>query len=381
MPDIVYCGNTDFFRIRQRPQHLALGLAKYNRVLYVSPPFSVIDPFLCLVGIRERKAEYSLHSKFTQEAENLFVFTPPLMFPKYADLATGINFKIIAGWVERYLRRIGFVDYVLWLSNPLQIGMAKRFPQCKLVYDIMDKYELFFPRFIRPFVRSFETEILERAETIFISSTALAPEEFADKKIVLVQNAVETSHFDPQSQKFGVPVDISEVPRPRIGFVGYIGRWVDIEILEYAAKKRADWNFVLIGPIHAPLGQLKGLPNVIILGTKPYSVLPGYVKSFDVCLLPFKEDELLEYIDPIKVYEYLAMGKPVVAFRYPRMECFDGLISLYSTKDEMVAAIENELAHGIDEEKAASRRMFALENSWEKRCEEIQNHLLALKVH
>lgn len=338
------------------------------------------EPLIWALFRREKKGRYSVRSRIIKEREGLHVFTPPLLFPKYIDLFTAINWRIVARIISRYVDELEMEEPILWLSNPLQAGLAEYLDGNRLVYDIMDAYRFFYPSVARKSVSRFERNILQKANAIFVSSEALAPELPENKgRITLVPNAAETKHFNPALVGSEIESDIMVIPRPRIGFMGYIGRWLDIDAIEYAACNHPEWQFVMVGPVHISLDRLERLRNVHILGLRPYEILPRIIQGFDVCLVPFREDRLLKYIDAIKVYEYLAMGKPVVAYNYEGTAGLVGLCALFSSREEMVQAIERELAAGDDTEKCLARREFAVANSWDKRCEKIEEALLALE--
>jgi len=376
MRDMIYCANIDYFRIWQRPQHLALGLARRRKVLYISPPFSITDPITSRFWLSEWKGNYSFLARMKEEAENLYVYSPPLLLPKHINVHTALNSRIVSRMIHKHVVSLGLKNPILWLSNPLHVGMLARYGGDAVVYDVMDAYSYFHPAFTWSRFRAFEDRVITRANAVFLTTTSLAPRGSEESsKLTLLPNAVETRTFDPSRVAGEIDAEVSIISGPRIGFVGYMGRWFDVDAVALAASSHPDWSFILVGPVHTSIERLKGLSNVHLLGTLPYRRLPYILQGLDVCLLPFKEDKLVTHFDPVKIYEYLSMEKPVVAYKSDEMKKFGDLCSLYVTTGEMVAAIEKALTQGESAESRKKKREFADENSWENRLETVEDVL------
>ncbi len=167
-----------------------------------------------------------------------------------------------------------------------------------------------------------------------------------------------------------------KIKKPLVGYVGVIYDWFDMNILEYCAEKKDDFNFVIIGPssskaIEEEMKEFtKKYKNIFWLGEKSYQDVPEYIQQFDVCIVPFKINELIKNVDPIKVYEYLAMGKPVVSTYWKELEKFSYFIALGLNYEDFLKKIEDEYNKN-SEGKIKERRKFAEENSWQKRAEKM----------
>src|SRR5206468_9422728 len=129
-----------------------------------------------------------------------------------------------------------------------------------------------------------------------------------------VRHGVDVDHFsralDPSTE---VPAEMRGLPGPVIGFFGLLADWVDVPLVAALAASRPEWSFVLVGKAASDVGALQRLPNVRLLGRKPYAELPRYCKGFDAAVLPFKVNTLTLRANPLKIREYLAAGLPVVA--------------------------------------------------------------------
>ncbi|MDA8211797.1 MAG: glycosyltransferase, partial [Clostridia bacterium] len=170
----------------------------------------------------------------------------------------------------------------------------------------------------------------------------------------------------------------ASIKGPVIGFVGVIQDWVDLDLMYAAAAAHPEWSLVLVGPVGVGIdvSRLKGLPNVHFLGRKDVGRLPGYLKAFDVCLNPFRMNELTRNVSPLKFYEYLASGKPIVTVDMPGIRDFAGVVEVARKPEEFVPCIERALREETPEKKA-ERLKRARENSWESRVRVMEEKITA----
>ncbi len=172
---------------------------------------------------------------------------------------------------------------------------------------------------------------------------------------------------------YDTPEDLQAIPRPLIGFVGAINTIrIDEAVIRYIAAERPDWNIVLIGPEddHFKNSDLHRIPNVRFLGKKPIDQLPRYIASFDVCINPQLINPVTIGNYPLKVDEYLAMGKPVVATRTDAMQIFGDDVYLATTAEEFPDLIS--LALGEDsEERRRNRIRLARQHTWTESAKQI----------
>ena len=168
---------------------------------------------------------------------------------------------------------------------------------------------------------------------------------------------------------------VAGLPRPVIGYFGAIAEWFDVELIAQAARERPQWSFVLVGrTAGASLGPLRGLKNVHLTGERPYGQLPGFLAGFDVACIPFKVDMLTRATNPVKFFEYLSAGKPVVATALCELAPHAKYFHSIQPGEGLVAAAEQALADN-DAEMAAARRLFARQNTWEARRERLAEAL------
>jgi glycosyltransferase involved in cell wall biosynthesis len=161
------------------------------------------------------------------------------------------------------------------------------------------------------------------------------------------------------------------IPLPRIGYYGSIEDWLDYELLEELHKKTG-FSIVLIGPVKSKQAKrLARNKQVFLLGPKSYRELPAYLAHFSVCILPFKDTELTRTVDPVKVYEYLAAGKDVIATPLPALSKHEGLLTK-AVPAEFCAAVCSILKRVTPFEVRIERSAAMSIHSWEKRAEQIK---------
>ena len=341
----------------QRPQQLSLELANSAaRVFYFSNRFL---PALCLYEPELREVAPNIfHTKLPASLH------PPDI---YADIPSELQIAAIAEGVQRIRDRfeigaaLAIVDYPFWAP------IVRRLPNTVIVYDCMDAYASFANA--GPPARELEPEIARTADLVVCSSRHLADSmrSYGVDDPILIRNGVDVAHFERRPASLAI-----QPTRPTVGYWGATAEWTDIELLTQAAAQLPEVDFVLIGEvIRIDVSALAALPNVRMIGEVPYRDLPAYLHAFDVCLLPYRICEYALASDPMKVWEYLSAGKPVVAVRFPEIERLADLITLTSTPAEFIHGIRRGLRER-DPDLRARRIAYARENTWQKRAGELR---------
>jgi hypothetical protein len=157
--------------------------------------------------------------------------------------------------------------------------------------------------------------------------------------------------------------------------VGSLQYWIDFDLLRHVAASRPRWSFVLIGPRGrlADVHKVEGLPNVHLLGRRPYGDLPGYLRGFDACLNPYVLDEVARHASPLKLYEYLAAGRPVVSVDMPEARRFEAVVAIGRTPDEILRRLDEAVAPVTqDPARVAARVASVAVQSWDQRFRELE---------
>lgn len=239
----------------------------------------------------------------------------------------------------------------------------------------MDYYEGFIKNSIRlSEYLILEKELIQRADKIITSSDALLNllKEKGAQDIIVVNNAAEFEHF----KNFDKTIE-TEKKRRIVGYFGGLGYWFDIKTINALAELFPDLDFHIIGPqTHKEIfNDIILSKNILLLGSKPYMEIPNYLNQFDVCIYLFNEDPLVEFVNPVKIYEYLAQGKPVISIDNSETRAFGPLIYRGSNLEDHARNLIIALNENSNKSLIESRIKFASENTWSYRCYDINNHI------
>jgi glycosyltransferase involved in cell wall biosynthesis len=192
---------------------------------------------------------------------------------------------------------------------------------------------------------------------------------------VLVPNGTDYGFFHQAAQPMPVE-EIKNLRHPIIGYYGAIADWFDSQLVHDLAISHPEWTFLLIGStLLSDLKPLKGAENILLLGEKPYTEIPGYLSHFDVAIIPFKQTPLTHATNPVKMYEYLSAGKPIVATRLDEISHYAEHVRLAGTWEEWERSILDSLAEEKTEALLEKRFEFAKANTWQKRGEVVEREI------
>ena len=323
----VICWATiDWGFLLHRPQQLMLFLARQGHPVYYRNPGQIPG------------------SAPEEVAPNLWVY------PDYDRLPPGV--------AEEAIYFVYFPAWATWIEPNI-----KRF----IVYDCLDD---------DPAFAGHEKLMLERADLVFCCSQKLMEKHHGKhSRLVLLPNGVDLEHYRPQ--RLPDPLEMRDIRSQGeivVGFTGafYTG-WVDAKLLYYLAVERPEWQFVIVGHNYQwdfSAGPYKAPPNMSYLGIRPYAVLPAYVQCFDVGLIPFLDNPVSRAADPIKMYEYLGAGLPVVSRNLPFLQGLaPPMVYPYDDKEGCLAAITQALQdeQANRDEVHRMRRDSARSFSWDVR--------------
>jgi glycosyltransferase involved in cell wall biosynthesis len=372
IPRILFLSLTDWLDIQQRPQHLAQRLSQNYNIFYTRPR-SLGEGWSFL-----KYADVSQLKPFINVNKNLFVYAPwTLPFERFSWIRR-FNARLYRQGMMFHIKRQDYKPDLIWLTHPDQLEIMGQWGKIPLVYDCMDDFPNFYEEPYRSRLAEREKVLLRRADAVMVSSPKLYDKSRTlNRNVNLIPNGVDTAHFSLAAyQGHEEPQELASLPRPIIGYYGSIAAWFDLEAVTYAAASHPEWSFVLIGPIRGV--PKPSLPNVYMLGPRPYLTLPQYLQCFDVALLPFKKHALIDSVDPVKIYEYMAGGKPIVASRLPTISQFKDLIYFYEDELEFVQAIQFCLETIRTDSRKALSLQTAQRNDWQVRVTAVEAVLESL---
>lgn len=305
-----------------------------------------------------------------------------LPFRYYNKVINLINQWLLLLQLKRLIRKFNFSKIILWTFEPASHFLVGKLNEKFSIFHCIDSMKDEKSILMRKTcIEDIEEKLCKKCNIIFMSTSGSLSEKIKlNKNTYLLSSAVSESFFDVDYESLISThlKKVNEIPRPRIGFIGTLNDRIDYELIDFIAKSRPDWHIVLIGAITRKklVNFLKGRKNIHLLGYIEYNSLPFYIKSFDVGIIPYRINDFTREISPIKVFEYLAFGKPVVATQIPALETLStkGLIKVTTNKEDFLKLILQYLAY--DSPDAYNSRIdFARVNTWEKRVEFISGVL------
>lgn len=288
-----------------------------------------------------------------------------------ARWVNSVNQSVISPQLRRLLRRLGFERPIVVAGAAHALPLIDALQPTLLVYHCSDDYtrQDDFPESFA----SLERDFIQRCDFVIATSEELhRAKAHMHANIHTVPNGAEVEHFaSTQDPATTCAEDLATLPRPMAGYIGTIFRWIDQDMIVSAARRLPAWSFVLVGPVMTDVRRLRALPNVHLVGPRPYQVLPRYLKGLDVAMVPFVSHDVTLRASPIKFYEYLASGVPIVATRLPDLEPFAHLASLVTSPGEFAAAVEHAPQHNTPLARQV-RMSEARAHSWESRFDRIE---------
>lgn len=364
MQKIVYISLIDWFFTKQRPQHFAEALSKEYEVHYIS----VISWISKIKNTHVGESALPIYKKI----DNLHIYRLRLLPGARFKCVKSINNYVIQIFLKFYLK-LGSEEW-LFLTHPSQMSCIRSLKN-RVIYDCMDYYEGFLQdnKRISEYL-ILEKELIQRADRIFTSSGSLL--DLLRKKgaedIILVNNAAEFEHFKNYDKTIK-----TEKKRKIVGYFGGLGHWFDIITVNALAGAFQDVDFHIIGPqTHkAIFNDILLSKNLFLMGSKPYVEIPNYLNEFDACIYLFNENPLVEFVNPVKIYEYLAQGKPVISIDNRETQAFGSLIYRGSNLEDHIRNLETALNENMESCLIDSRIEFASSNTWNYRYYDICNHI------
>ncbi|OGS99137.1 MAG: hypothetical protein A3F73_03700 [Gallionellales bacterium RIFCSPLOWO2_12_FULL_59_22] len=355
-PDIIFWSVIDWHLRIQRPQHLARGLAARGyRVFYISTTFAK----------NTRRAGFELEQLDSEGrlfSTRFYMKGSPRIYfaPSRSDDAARLKANTAA-----LLEWTGSRDIISVIQHPYWYSTAMVLPDSHFIYDCLDHHAGFGTS--GEDIAALEIAMLKNADAVVSTSQWLHDLAVAhNQNASLIRNAAEYDYFCvPPASVFR-----DSGGRRVLGYYGVIAEWMDVDLLAAVAGSFPDCLLLLVGAVECGARQrLAGFTNVLFTGEVKYAELTHYLYGMDVCLLPFRVTPLTLATNPVKIYEYLSAGKPVVAIDLPEMAQFEGLVATANGYDEFLANVGEALAIPAGA-GADARRRFAMQHTWHHRVDD-----------
>lgn len=361
--EILMLSAADWHTRIQRSQHLARQFARRgHRVYYLNPhlgrEFAQPYPFSprCVVSAPDTNI-VELHVHLCREP----VYHERALLPREERTVVDAILQLID--ITRSRPAAVLVSFPIWAGVAISIARAVG---CRLIYDCHDLWAGFGNT--SEDILAQEPLLFARSDTVLFSAEWLKQHFEATSpglrlKSLLVRNAVEPDDF---------PFVMKRENRKTvtIAYVGSLNFWFDYDAVAHAARRHPEWLFKLVGRVETPEARrLRSLKNVVFHGEIPYPLLARYLRDVDVCTIPFRTSPLTLATNPIKLYEYLACGHPIVSTRLPEVRRLGRLVGIADDPHSFVHALEEAVRTG--DEGRRERRRIAEAETWQARCDSI----------
>jgi glycosyltransferase involved in cell wall biosynthesis len=352
--------------------HVLRELAKTRRVLWLNS-LATRTPKLSsardMGKIRRKLGEFA---RGPVRVENdLWVFTPLVLpFPHLAA-ARAANRLALRATIAGLRLRLGLSAFQLWTFLPNVADYVGVLGEQLSVYYCVDEWSM-FSYLDRERTVALERRLLSQVDAVFAINHALAAAKREVNPATFVSpHGVDVELFGRALRaETQVPADLAALPGPVIGFYGTVQDWVDLELIEQVARARPRWSIALIGQILVDVEPLRRLGNVHLLGRRTHAELPAYCKGFAVGIIPYRRQARMEFVNPIKLREYLAAGLPVVSTSVPEVVRYGERCAIADTAEDFIAAIEAALRNDNQEQRRA-RAAAMINESWAARVAEV----------
>jgi len=368
----------------QRQHHVASELAKKGHsVVYFDDPVYVSSSIFLKRIIAGNKL-----FEVKKITDNISVVV--LYLPEFRGRLSGYKNSFLRSNFKACMKKLSFVPDVSIFYSLDFVALIKTLEtmRSKIAYDCVDDALSFvsseIKRHLRPesaYSQYLNAEVLLiKSSSVCFATANLLYEKILkhNPKCVYLPNAMDFDHFNSAAKGIVTLDELSTLRHPVIGFIGALYNWIDVDLICRIAEVHPEYSVLLVGPVAAESNQLEKYSNIVTVGAKPYGILPSYLSNIDVCIIPFKLNDITLASNPIKMYEYLAAGKPVVSTALPEVvKVASDLV--YVGKDEVdfikkieMATLELEHNNGSS---VTARMNFARKNSWESRVEVMEKFL------
>ncbi|MBI9035521.1 MAG: glycosyltransferase [Bacteroidales bacterium] len=370
-------------------KYTAIEMSKKNRVLFINPP---LQRSAWLRGRGTAEVDNRLQvikgeiPDLFQYNENMWVFTPPVVAesinwiksPAIFDFFNKMNEKRLAKEIKRAADQLDFNDYILFNDNSMIIGyyLKELLKPSFSIYLLRDAVTLV--SYHARHGKRLEPKLIEKMDLMVANSDYFADfgRQFNPHSYMVGQGC-DLSRYNDADGNLQIPEDLKGIKKPIVGYVGYLTTIrLDIEVLVHIAKSLPEISLVLVGPEDEDFinSELHEISNVCFLGRKDPSELAAYIKGFDVAINPQLVNPITDINYPLKIDEYLAMGKATVATKTTFMAYFKDYVHLPSNKEEYITSIRKALTEN-SEEIVNKRIAYASTHTWGNFVDKIYKHM------
>jgi len=317
---------------------------------------------------------------------NLTITHPAKMFPNTLKAGRSLNEALMRFHIQKTARRLGLNAPLLWLNPHSAVHLAGQMGESAVVYDITDDWiSPTQDASLAALIQAQDAALCARADAVIVCSEKLYEmKQGMARRLFLIPNGVDAGHYaSVLDSTLPLPTEAAQWPRPVFGYTGTLHPdRVDIPLVVALARGLSAGSVALVGPDHLrpeDHAALGALPNVFLAGPKPYAQLPEYMRAFDVCITPHRVTPFTESLNPIKLWEYLAAGKPIVSTNVAGFRDYPQFVEVAADAAAFITLSEAALTENSAVGRA--RRAEASRHSWEARLDAVEEVITACLSH
>lgn len=305
-------------------------------------------------------------------APMMWVFSPLMLPPTSKLWLRKINACLIAVQIRLVLKIVGIRRWFTWVTVPTAYDVLEALPRSVTIFNRSDAFSKFH-EVNEQFIKSCEEKLLKNSDmTLYVNRKLMAEDIGPEDHKYYLGHGVDYGRFASASGNGkSVHPDLASLKHPIVGYFGAIDDYAtDLKLFKLAAQSLPEMSFVLIGLSTVDISDIISLPNVHYFGFRAYAEIPKFGAGFDVGIMPWFQNEWIEYCNPIKLKEYLALGIPIVTMPIPQTDEYPGLLSVATTPQGFVEAIRTSLATN-DERSKLLRQKAVEKDSWSCKATEV----------
>jgi glycosyltransferase involved in cell wall biosynthesis len=332
--------------------------ARGVRVLYVNS-IGIGMPALGSPGLAGRIASKlaSLARWLRRGAPGVWVLTPVVLPLWSVPAVRRVNVVLLALQVRMLLALFGMRRPLFWAGLPTAAALLDAVPHRGVVYYVQDNYTAYYDEMRATRTTDDHAHMIEAADALVVAGVALG-EELRERHehVHVVPHGVPDSFFEAAAVTPPVPARLQALPRPVVGYWGSLDAVQDPALIEQLARAHPEWSFVYIGRPRIDLSRFAALPNVHFIGYVELDEIPVWGAHMDAFVMTFVQSEWIRYSCPVKLREYLALGRPVVGPDILEVSMlYADVARTTATRSEFVRALEEELAADTEAQRAMRR--------------------------
>ncbi|MBI4670408.1 MAG: glycosyltransferase [Chloroflexi bacterium] len=353
-----------------------------NRVLFVDPigvrmvQWRDAHRIVARLQNRRRAGKRGIR----QVIPNVWVMDPLVNPLQEIEFVHRRNVTALTRQVQNAIAQLGGGKPILWTYAPTRLAydVIARLAHKLVVYECVDAMTA-NPKGVLRSLAASEEKLSRGADVVLVTSRALLERHLPlNPSTYYVPHGVEYDLFADDTAP--EPATLAAIPHPRLAFFGSIDERVDFELLARLAQQHPAWHIVLLGLARVSIAALQKFPNIHFLGLVAHKQVPAYLHAMDVLLMPYLPIEFSQYLNPLKLQECFAVGKPTVVYALPAFEEYRSVLRIAATADEYEALVQDALREPKNAPQIEQRRACACANTWDARFAEInarvQAHLL-----